>query len=77
MDVFFICHICHSEDKPENKCLFLNLSPTASALVPCVCHLLPEEDVPEEQPARVDQQGDEWVNQRAVEIMVQDPLGDD
>lgn len=57
--------------------VFFNLSPTESALVPCVSNLLPEEDVPEEQPARVDQQGDEWVNQRAVEIMVQDPLGDD
>lgn len=40
-------------------------------------HLLPEEDVPEKQPARIDQQGYEWVNQRAIQEVVQDSLRDD
>lgn len=40
-------------------------------------HLFPEEDVPEKQPARIDQQGYERVNQRAVQGVVQDALRDD
>lgn len=40
-------------------------------------HLLPEEDVPEKQPARVDQQSYKWVDQRAVQGVVQDALRDD
>lgn len=39
--------------------------------------LLPEEDVPEEQPAWINQQGYEWVNQRAEQKVVQDALRDD
>lgn len=55
--IFFICHICHSEDKPENKCFFcfFSLSLQQSSLVLWGRHSLPEEDVPEKQPARVDQ----------------------
>lgn len=39
--------------------------------------LLPEEDVPEEQPARINQECYEWVDQRAVQRVVQDALRDD
>lgn len=52
---FFICHICHSEDKPENKCFLFFPPLQQSSLVLCGCHSLPEEDVPEKQPAWVDQ----------------------
>lgn len=38
---------------------------------------LPEEDVPEQQPAGVDQQSQQGVHQRAVQGVVQDALRDD
>ena len=46
---------------------------------PTVGHwrLLPEEDVPEKQPAGIHQQGYERVNQRAVQEVVEDALRDD
>lgn len=40
-------------------------------------HLLPEKDVPEKQPAGVHHQSYEWVNQRAIQEVVQDALWDD
>lgn len=52
-------------------------SPRESSVVLHGWHLLPEEDVPEKQPTRIDQKGYEWVNQRAVQIVVQDSLWDD
>lgn len=36
--------------------------------------LFPEEDIPKKQPAGIDQQGDQWENQRSVQEVVQDPL---
>lgn len=37
--------------------------------------LLPEDHVPEEQPARVHKDGDEGEDDGAVEVVVQQPLG--
>lgn len=42
-----------------------------------ICGLLPEEDVPEKQPAWVHQQGYEWVDQRTIQEVVQDALRND
>ncbi|MEQ2222382.1 hypothetical protein ILYODFUR_025670 [Ilyodon furcidens] len=38
------------------------------------CRLLPEEDVPEKQPTWINHQGNEWVNQRTVQVVVQHSL---
>lgn len=40
-------------------------------------HLFTEKDVPKKQPTWVYQQGYEWVNQRAVQGVIQDALWDD
>lgn len=54
-----------------------NLRSPLRRFILCNWHLLPEENVPEKQPAGVDQQGYEGVNQRAVQVVIQDALRDD
>lgn len=69
----FILHILPVKDKPENSS---EGGSTPESLL-WTCRLLPEEDVPEKQPAWIDQQGDEWVDQRSVKGVVQNSLGND
>ncbi len=71
-----VSHISHSEGKPE-KPLRVFFSPRTPSAVLHDWRLLPEEDVPVKQPARINQQGYKWVNQRAVQEVVQDALRDD
>lgn len=52
-------------------------SPWKPSVVLCDRSSLPEEDVPEKQPAGIHQQGYERINQGAVQEVVQDALWDD
>lgn len=69
-------HIYVSEDRPEKEGFFFLLQRKPS-VVPWEPLLFPEEDIPEKQPAGIDQQRDQWENQRTVQEMIQDTLRDD
>lgn len=71
---FSAVHFWVSEDRPEKEGFLL---PRRLSVVLWEPFLFPEKDIPEKQPTRIDQQGNEWENQRTVQEMVQNSLWDD